>query len=181
MKPSRVVLLAASLMFVAPAQAKPGPVEAPPPDPVVSMRQHWLDADINAFTFRNSAQMFETRSVSRAGPVWGLPRGEALTPPDYVFGGQRRSYADFAARTYTNALLVIRDGKIVFEDYRNRSTEADRFISFSMAKSITSLLVGIALDKGYIGSLDDQAGAYVPELRAGAYGDVTIRQLLQMR
>ena len=63
----------------------------------------------------------------------------------------------------------------------NRSTETDRFISFSMAKSITSLLIGIALEKGYIQSLDDPAGKYVPELNQGAYGSVTIRQLLQMR
>lgn len=174
-------LLIAVSAFVAPVHGQPAPAEAVPPDPVVTMRQHWLDADINAFTFRNSAQMFETRTVPRAGPVWELPHGERLLPPDYMFDGVRRSYADFAPRTYTNALLVIRDGKIVFEDYRNRSTEADRFISFSMAKSITSLLIGIALDKGYIGSLDDRAGDYVPELKAGAYGDVTIRQLLQMR
>lgn len=172
--------LVAAQFFVASAQGQPA-VETTPADPVITMRQHWLDTDISSFTFRNSAQMFETRSVPRSGPVWKLPRGEALAPPDYVFDGQRRGYADFAARTYTNALLVIRDGKVVFEDYRNRSIEADHFISFSMAKSITSLLVGIALDKGYIRSLDDLAGHYVPELKAGAYGDVTIRQLLQMR
>lgn len=174
-------LFAAAQMLVAPAHGQPAAAETTPPDPVVTMRQHWLDADINAFTFRNSAQMFETRLVPRAGPVWELPRGETLSPPAYVFSGQHRSYADFAARTYTNAFLVIRDGKIVFEDYRNRSTEADHFISFSMAKSITSLLIGIALDKGHIRALDDPAGDYVPELKAGAYGDVTIRQLLQMR
>src|SRR3990167_11038862 len=85
-------------VFVPPAHGQPAPAEAVPPDPVVTMRQHWLDADINAFTFRNSAQMFETRPVLRAGPVWELPRGEVLSPPDYVFNGQRRTYADFAAR-----------------------------------------------------------------------------------
>lgn len=171
----------AAQIFVASANAQPTAAETALPDPVVTMRQHWLDADISAFTFRNSAQMFETRPVPRAGPIWKLPRGEPWSPPDHVFDGRRRSYADFAARTYTNAFLVIRDGKIVFEDYRNRSTEADHFISFSMAKSITSLLIGIALDQGHIRSLDDAAGDYVPELKAGAYGDVTIRQLLQMR
>lgn len=172
-------LLAAAHLAIAPAQAQS--TSDTPPAPVVTMRQHWLDADINSFTFRNSAQMFETRAVPRAAPVWNLPRGEGFVPPDYVFGGQRRTYADFAARTYTNALLVIRDGKILFEDYRNRSAESDRFVSFSMAKSITSLLVGLALDRGAIRSLDDKAGDYVPELKDGAYGDVTIRNLLKMR
>lgn len=152
-----------------------------PPDPVISMRQHWLDADTNSFNFRNSAEIFETRTVARSGPVWPLPHAAGFTPPDYEFGGQQLSYSDFAARTYTNALLVIRDGQILFEDYRNRTTAQDRFISFSMAKSITSLLIGIALHQGQIRSLDDRAGDYVPELKAGAYGDVSIRNLLQMR
>ncbi len=179
-----VALLAALVLaaLVCPAGAPAAETgDAVPPDPVITMRQHWLDSDLNAFTFRNSAQMFETRSVARSGPVWRLPRSPGFSPPDYVFEGHTRSYADFAARTYTNAFLVIRDGKILFEDYRNRSTQQDRFISFSMAKSITSLLIGIALNKGQIRSLDDKAGTYVPELKAGAYGDVSIRNILQMR
>ncbi|MCI4591690.1 beta-lactamase family protein [Sphingobium sp. BYY-5] len=152
-----------------------------PPDPVVQMREHWLDADISAFNFRHSADMFETRSVPHGDAVRALPEGVGLLPPAYRQGGVTRSYDDWARRTYTNALIVLRDGKVIFEDYRNRSQPSDRFISFSMAKSITSLLIGIALDRGLIASLDDPAGKYVPELRKGAYGDVTIRQLLQMR
>ncbi len=168
---------------VTPVSAEPSRQETLTPlaDPVVRMREHWLDADINSFTFRNSAQMFETRTVPRAGPLWEIPHSEGFQPPDYVFHGQSYSYNDFVARTYTNALLVIRNGSIVFEDYRNRTTETDRFISFSMAKSITALLIGIALDKGDIRSLDDKAGEYVPELKGGAYGDVSIRNILQMR
>ncbi|MCW6533881.1 serine hydrolase domain-containing protein [Sphingomonas lycopersici] len=151
------------------------------PDPVIQMREHWLDADISAFNFRHSADMFETRAVPHGDAVRPLAEGAKLTPPAFSSGGVTRSYDDWARRTYTNALIVLRDGKIVFEDYRNRSRASDRFISFSMAKSITSLLIGIALDKGMIKSLDDPAGKYVPELRAGAYGDVSIRHILQMR
>ena len=63
------------------------------PDPVIAMRQQWLDADSNAFNFRNSAQMFETRTVARSGAVWTLPREGGFTPPSYSFDGQTRSYA----------------------------------------------------------------------------------------
>jgi CubicO group peptidase (beta-lactamase class C family) len=152
-----------------------------PPDPVVSMRQHWLDADINAFNFRNSAEIFETRTVPHADPLWQLPHAGGFIPPRYEFEGKTRGYDEFAARTYTNAMLVIRDGKVIFENYRNRANDADRFISFSMAKSITSLLIGIAVNKGQIKSLDDKAGDCVPELKGGAYGNVSIRHILQMR
>jgi CubicO group peptidase (beta-lactamase class C family) len=177
-----LLVATALIAFTAPvfSQETPGS-EAAPTDPVISMRQHWLDSDINSFNFRNSAQIFETRTVARSGPVWALPRASGFAAPDYAFAGKTRHYADFAARTYTNAFLVIRDGKILFEDYRNKTTETDRFISFSMSKSITSLLIGIAVQKGYIHSLDDKAGDYVSELKGGGYGDVSIRHILQMR
>lgn len=186
---SRFMRGAAALMMVASVLASPVLAADPAPvaqsdvptDPVILMRQHWLDADINAFNFRHSAEMFETRKVARAGTVRDLPQGTRIAPPDYAYNGKTRSYDDFARRTYTNALLVIRDGKVVFEDYRNNARPSDRFISFSMAKSITSLLVGFALEQGKIASLDDPAGKYVPELKGGAYGDVSIRHILQMR
>ncbi|MEP7351119.1 MAG: serine hydrolase [Sphingorhabdus sp.] len=175
-----LIALAVTTSVVAGAQ--PAPTAPPSPvDPVISIRRHMLDADINAFTFRNMDEMFETRTVSRGGPVWTLPHAPGFAPPTYSFGGQQRSYEEFAARTFTNAFLVIRDGKIIFEDYRNRSTEKTRFISFSMAKSITSLLIGKAVEQGHIRSLDDPASDYVPELKGGGYEGVSIRHILQMR
>ncbi|KAK0329514.1 hypothetical protein LTR94_036476, partial [Friedmanniomyces endolithicus] len=91
--------------------------------------------------------MFETRAVPHGDAVRALPDGRTITPPPFQLNGVTRSYDDWARRTYTNAIIVLRDGKVVFEDYRNRSHPSDRFISFSMAKSITSLLIGIALDR----------------------------------
>lgn len=176
-----ITLLAGSWSIAATAQpASPAAADVPP-DPVILMRQNWLDTDINAFNFRHSAEMFETRPVRRAGKVWALPRKAGFAPPSYEYAGKVRDYDTFARRTYTNALLVIRDGKVLFEDYRNNSRETDRFISFSMAKTIVSLLVGIAVEKGKIASLDDPAGKFVPELKTGAYGDVPLRAILEMR
>jgi hypothetical protein len=68
----------------------------------------------------------------------------------------------------------------VAERYRYARTPDARFLSFSMAKSVTSLLVGIALDKGLIASLDDPASRYVKDLEGSAYGATTVRQLLRM-
>ena len=101
--------------------------------------------------------------------------------PADSFGGQSYAYPQFAERTYTNAMLVIRHGKAVFEEYRNRSTPMTRFLSMSMAKTVTSMLVGIALGEGKIASLDDPAEKYVPELKGSGYEGVTLRQILQMR
>lgn len=140
---------------------------------VIAMRWQLLNPEINSFTFRDTDKVFETRPVAKAGPVWDLPQGKALAMP--------ADYPAFAERTFTNAMLVIRDGQIVFEDYRNRSDETTHFVSFSMAKTFTAMLVGIALDEGKIASLDDLATKYVPELAGSGYEGVTIRQILQMR
>jgi CubicO group peptidase (beta-lactamase class C family) len=164
------VMAAATLW---PLQAFAGEQAPVPPDPVISMRQHWLDADINSFNFRNSAQIFETRTVAKGPATSALPAGPKAAMP--------ANYENWARRTYTNALLVIHDGKVVFEDYRNRTTPEDRFISFSMAKTITALLVGLAVEDGKIASIDDPVSRYVPELAGGGYDGVSIRHVLQMR
>ncbi len=66
------------------------------------------------------------------------------------------------------------------ERYRYARTPEARFLSFSMAKSVTSLLVGVALDKGLIASLDDPAGKYATALAGSGYGETSIRHLLRM-
>lgn len=173
-------VLAASVAFTpVAASAQTAPV-APSPA-VISMREQWLNPAVNSFTFRDTDKVFESRAVPRSGPVWPLATARALTMPAHSTGSMAMGYDGWADRTFTNALLVMKDGKIVFEDYRNKSDATTHFISFSMAKTITALLVGIALGEGKIRSLDDKAGSYVPELKAGGYGDATIRQILQMR
>ncbi|MBV9110380.1 MAG: beta-lactamase family protein, partial [Gemmatimonadetes bacterium] len=89
--------------------------------------------------------------------------------------------AQLFAETRVHAFLVIRNDTILYERYAFGHDSAQTSNSFSMAKSATSALVGIALGRGEIRSLDDSVGAYVPELRGRAYGSVTLRQLLGMR
>ena len=176
----RAVLLGAALATVGPAFAQEAPASGPSPA-VVKMRWQWLNPEINSFTFRDTDKVFESRPVKRAGSVWSLRRGTPMAMPSIEFGGETRGYQRFAEDTFTNALLVIRDGRVVFEDYRNKSAGGTHFISFSMAKTITAMLVGIALEEGKIASLDDRADRYVPELKGTGYDGVTIRQIMQMR
>lgn len=170
----------AALALAGPLAAQDAAPEGPSPA-VVAMRWQWLNPEINSFTFRDTDQVFESRPVARSGSVWDLPHGPAMAMPAIEFGGGTRGYDRFAEDTFTNALLVIRDGTIVFEDYRNRSDAATRFISFSMAKTITAMLVGIALEQGKIASLDDPVTKYLPELAGTGYEGATIRQVMQMR
>jgi hypothetical protein len=137
------------------------------------MRWQWLNPEINSFTFRETKNVFEYRDVHRGDDVWDLPRAEGFTMPG--------DYDEFAERNFTNAMLVLKDGQIVFEDYRNRMLPETRHTAFSMSKTITAMLAGIALERGEIASLDDPAQQYVPQLADTGYDGVTIRQILQMR
>jgi CubicO group peptidase (beta-lactamase class C family) len=148
---------------------------------VIAMRWQLLNPDVESFAFRDMDRVFESRAVPRGGAVWDLASASGFAMPKDAVGGQSYYYPQFAERTYTNAMLVIRHGEIVFEDYRNRSLPTTRFLSMSMAKTITSMLVGIALGERKIASLDDRADKYVPALKGSGYDGVTIRQILQMR
>lgn len=145
------------------------------------LRWHMLDGDVNTLTFRSMDTLFTTRSVPRAGDVWQLPRADRPLDFSYTFQGKQYRAQDFLERSYTNALLVMKDGRIVAEIYRNNSNERTHFMGWSMTKSITSMLIGCALAEGRIKSLDDPIDTYLPELKQGGYRGVTIRQILQMR
>ena len=144
-------------------------------------RRHLLDPNVNVLTFHTVEQLFPTSRVETSGKAWVLPRAESKLDFTYVHDGKTRAADEVLARTYTNALVIIKHGKIVFETYRNLTDDKSHFISFSMAKSITSMLIGIAVAKGAIHSLDDQITMYVPELKHSAYDGVTLRNALHMR
>jgi CubicO group peptidase (beta-lactamase class C family) len=151
------------------------------PAAVQEVRRQVLKAPVNSFYFQQMDALFETRQVPRSGPVWYLPRSDCKLEFSYSWAGETFGAEEFLDRTFTNALVVLKDGRIVSEIYRNRSGPATRFMSWSAAKSFTSTLVGLALAEGKIKSLDDPVTQYLPELRRGGYNGVTIRQVLQMR
>jgi len=146
-----------------------------------AIRRHWIDAGINVLTLHNIDQVFATRRVENSDAHWELPRAAAPLDFSYEFGGSSHPADDIMQRTFTNALVIIRHGKIVHESYRNQTSENSHFVSFSMAKSVTSLLIGIAIERGQIHGVDDPITTYVPELRNSAYDGVTLRQALDMR
>jgi len=122
---------------------------------------------------------FLTRTV-KAGPrVHALDRGTPLS--EFEAGGARAAYLDqFMTAERVRGVLVLQDGRIRLERYASPDSATTRWNSFSVAKSITSTLVGAAMKDGYIRSLDDSVTRYIKALRGSAYDDVTVRQLLTM-
>ncbi len=77
-------------------------------------------------------------------------------------------------------VIVLDDGQVRYEQYAHGMTPDDRWVSFSMAKSVTATLLGAAIDDGFITDLAQPVTDYVPGLAGSAYDDVTIEQLLTM-
>ena len=185
----RRMLLLPALLTLAPLvvaqQQLPDPLQgrsaSDVPVAVQVLRWHMNDANVNALTFRGMDQLFTTRTVPRSGPVWRLPRNDQALDFTYTFNGQTLPAAQILERTYTNALLVMKDGRIVHETYRNGSDENSRFIGWSMTKSITSVLLGCLLAEGRLDSLDTPISRHLPELAGGGYEGVSIRHVMQMR
>jgi CubicO group peptidase (beta-lactamase class C family) len=91
-------------------------------------------------------------------------------------------WEEFLELNSTQAFIVIQDGTILYERYFNDTQRDSIVTSFSMAKSFTSALVGIAIDEGYIGSVEDPIADYLPELasRDQRFENISIHDLLRM-
>ena len=130
-------------------------------------------------SFSATDKILVTRKVARGSVVTPLKKSNGVEIT-YHFQGRDYSLDDYLEHQRATALLILKGDQIVAERYRYGRGEQDRFLSFSMSKSVTSLLIGIALEKGILASLDDPAEKYVPELKGSGYGQATIRQLLRM-
>jgi CubicO group peptidase (beta-lactamase class C family) len=144
-------------------------------------RQAMLTPGNRAVAFRSMDTVFPYHVIGRgSGPVFTLPRGERQLDVTYVWQGKRHTLDDLLERSATQGFLVISDGKIVTERYFGGSSETSKFTSWSVGKSFTSTLVGLALADGRIKSLDDPVTDYLPELKGSGYDDVPIKDILEM-
>ncbi len=114
---------------------------------------------------------------ARAIPAGGTPRP---LPPGPPLPRLAVDVNAFMASQRNAALIVVHEGKVRLERYGLDFDAAGRWTSFSVAKSITSTLVGAAIADGFIKSMDDKVSVYVPQMKGSAYDDVSLRQLLTM-
>lgn len=153
-------------------------------EPIGTVRQMYdgmLTPDLAVSTYRNIDRIFPTRTVAHGRRVLPLP--QAAHPLRQVqFSSRERTWDlfDYLAVNRVASLLVLKDGRIALELYQYGNTEKTRWMSMSIAKSITSTLIGAAIRDGQIASIDDAVTKYVPGLAGSAYDGATIRDILTM-
>jgi CubicO group peptidase (beta-lactamase class C family) len=136
---------------------------------------------VEVLTFEHSDALFPVNRVLRGGAVRTLPPSPAsIKNVHFHSRGEEFDLFDYLADNRVAGLLVLKDGKVALEDYELGTGPDTRWISFSMAKSVASILVGVALKQGLIGSLDDPLTHYLPRLKGGAYEGVSVRNIMQM-
>lgn len=151
-----------------------------PPDPTSLRRSSftWTQQE-REFGFAHWDSVYAGRNVARGARVRPLPAGTAL--PALRRGTPGAEVLErFIATEKVAGLIVLQNGAVRLERYALGHSATGRWTSQSVAKSVTSTLVGAAIKDGFIASLDDVVAKYVPGLRGSAYDNVTVRQLLTM-
>ncbi|MDX1677380.1 serine hydrolase [Arsukibacterium sp.] len=153
-------------------------------EPIGTVRQVYdgkLYPDIQVNTFRNIDRLFPTRTVERGDRVNELPMSDKpLQEFSYTVDDQTYDLYDVLAMNRVSGMLIIHNGKIKFEKYLLGNNEQTRWMSMSVVKSITAMLIGAAVYDGHIQSLDDNIVDYLPRFKGTAYDGVTVRHILQM-
>ena len=131
--------------------------------------------------FSNLKNLLPVTKMRPAPEPFVFPQGEAVTlPTQFHFAGKQVKVEEFLGRTDTGGLLVLQDGRIRFEQYWLSGGQHVQWISWSVAKSFISALVGIALDEGQIGSIDEPISRYITVDPGSAYDGPSIKHVLQM-
>jgi len=126
-------------------------------------------------------EIFPTSKLSHSSKPLVFKKGAPLElPSNFIFEDKVVKVDEYLSRTDTSALLILKDGKISYENYWLTGGKNVQWISMSVAKSFISALIGIAIDQGHIKSLEDKVTDYVPQLKNSAYDNVRIKDILQM-
>ena len=131
--------------------------------------------------YRAIDDLYPTREIKAgAHPYPLVPAHRDFASFRYRHQGQRLSLDDYMQSQRIAGLIAVKDGKVHLERYGLGNDADSRWMSFSIAKSVVSMLVGAAIRDGYIVSVEDLVVDYLPRLKGGPYDQVTLRHILQM-
>jgi CubicO group peptidase (beta-lactamase class C family) len=151
----------------------------PPALPSADRQAFWTPAE-KIVGFRNIARLYGGDVVHHGTRVMPLPKAARELTVRIRAAGRSFDVGQFMEHNRVAGLMVLHRGRIVLERYALGQSERDQWVSFSVAKSLTSTLLGAAIRDGAIGGLDDPVSRYIPELARSGYAGVSLRQALEM-
>ena len=147
-------------------------------------RQNWWQAHASVDSFSRLDDIFKASVSATAPPVQPWQRAASALSLNYqgapVLGAGTKSLNDYFERNPATAVLIAQGDTVLLERYQYARQPEQRFTSFSMAKTVIAMLVGVALRDGHVRSLDDLAQEYAPGLNGTEYGKTPLRHLLTM-
>ncbi|HLV15582.1 MAG TPA: serine hydrolase [Xanthomarina sp.] len=148
---------------------------------MLNLTMHLFDEDQIVTNFRSFNSVWPVAVMKAPVNKHPFSKGEALElPKSFQLEGKEYNTDKFLEDSWTTGFLVIQNDSLVYENYYLGNTESTRNISWSMAKSVISALMGIAVEEGDIKSIEEAVEVYAPELKGSAYEGVRIKDVLQM-
>ena len=138
------------------------------------------DKDKIVYNFLNMDKIFPTREIKASKNPKPLKRNIKTLPETFFFEGEEKNLQEYLDYFWSDGMIVLHKDEMVYENYWLGNNENQRHISWSVAKSFISALVGIAYEEGLIDSLDDPVTKYLDDFKETGYDDVTIKDILQM-
>jgi CubicO group peptidase (beta-lactamase class C family) len=155
----------------------------PPPEESRVTLANWQDPPFNRWAFRHMREIIPSQLIP-AGPDGGSPLPAADVPlpdpPVRRLDGSTATAAEVFDGTYTDALVVLHDGRLVAERYGDGMTAATPHLLMSVSKSVVSCVAGALAGRGQLDP-GDQVTDYVPEASSSGYAGAAVRDLLDMR
>ena len=142
---------------------------------------NWREAPFSRRSFHDVGALVPVERIDPAGRPWTLPPDPHVI--DHVrfedHDGRERSLGEVLESTWTRGLVVLRGGRLVAERYGQGYDGTRPHILFSVTKSVTAALAGVLAERGVLDP-DSAVTRYVPEVAASAYGDCSVRHVLDM-
>lgn len=164
----------ALLLAVSPALAQ----KAVGPDPVASILTWTQKQQLERYPAIEKT--YQVGTIAKGPTVRALPLAATQIDPKITYSGRSYAIDTYMTDNRISGVLVIKNGEIVLEKYALGRKPEDRWTTFSVAKSLTSILIGAAIKDGRIGSVYDPITNYLPELKGTAYDGVSLHRLMSM-
>lgn len=156
----------------------------PPSEAAQVTRANWMTPPFNRWAYQNTRRIhpsmtFPRATAQRATPMPYAPMNKIAQMTVKAMDGKKVSIDEFLRETYTDGIVVVHNGRVVYERYFNGLSPSQPHLLFSVTKSFTGTLVGLLADRGLI-DFDKTVADYVPELAKSGFGDATVRQMMSM-